>query len=62
MREYLTLHRSVFPSYLTIESGRMNLLAIGINTLYFWFKYDLEQIEVPSTPSSTPPGFEFMTS
>ena len=23
MREYLTLHRSVFPSYLTIESGRM---------------------------------------
>ena len=23
MREYFTLHRSVFPSYLTIESGRM---------------------------------------
>ena len=23
MREYLTLHRSVFPSYLTIESGRI---------------------------------------
>ena len=23
MREYLTLHTSVFPSYLTIESGRM---------------------------------------
>ena len=23
MREYLTLHRSVYPSYLTIESGRM---------------------------------------
>ena len=24
MREYFTLHRSIFPSYLTIESGRMN--------------------------------------
>ena len=24
MREYFTLHRSVFPSYLTIESGRMS--------------------------------------
>ena len=24
MREYFTLHRSVFPSYLTIESGRMD--------------------------------------
>ena len=23
MREYLTLHTSVFPSYLTIESGRI---------------------------------------
>ena len=23
MREYFTLHRSVFPSYLTIESGRI---------------------------------------
>ena len=23
MREYLTLHRSIFPSYLTVESGRM---------------------------------------
>ena len=26
MREYLTLHRSVFPSYLTIESGRIILI------------------------------------
>ena len=25
MREYFTLHRSVFPSYLTIESGRISL-------------------------------------
>ena len=24
MREYFTLHRSVFPSYLTIESGRID--------------------------------------
>ena len=24
MREYFTLHRSVFPSYLTVESGRIN--------------------------------------
>ena len=23
MKEYFTLHRSVFPSYLTIESGRI---------------------------------------
>ena len=23
MREYFALHRSLFPSYLTIESGRM---------------------------------------
>ena len=26
MREYFTFHRSVFPSYLTIESGRMTVL------------------------------------
>ena len=26
MREYLTLHRSVFPSYLTIESGRITVI------------------------------------
>ena len=30
MREYLTLHRSVFPSYLTIESGRMVCMGIDI--------------------------------
>ena len=25
MREYFTPHRSVFPSYLTVESGRINV-------------------------------------
>ena len=26
MREYFTLHRNVFPSYLTIESGRIKYI------------------------------------
>ena len=36
MREYFTLHRSVFPSYLTIESGRMFLLFtdVSITVMY----------------------------
>ena len=29
MREYLALHRSVFPSYLTIESGRIVNISKG---------------------------------
>ena len=33
MREYLTLHRSVFPSYLTIESGR--ILSTHVHTYFF---------------------------
>ena len=28
MRGYFTLHRSVFPSYLTIESGRMKFMLV----------------------------------
>ena len=28
MREYLTLHTSVFPSYLTIEYGRMSNMCV----------------------------------
>ena len=33
MREYFTLHRSVFPSYLTIESGRIeSMCGLGENT------------------------------
>ena len=31
MREYFTPQRSVFPSYLTVESGRMNKVSLFVN-------------------------------
>ena len=31
MREYFTLHRSVFPSYLTIESGRIKDTLLSVS-------------------------------
>ena len=33
MREYFTLHRSVFPSYLTIESGRILYILRGVKVM-----------------------------
>ena len=36
MREYFTLHRSVFPSYLTIESGRMAFLCSVSSYILSW--------------------------
>ena len=50
MREYFTLHRSVFPSYLTIESGKIVDITLFSS---FFFKCMLYSVGIWMAFSST---------